>query len=553
MWLKRLEQYGKLARKIMEQYPAPPGSSTSDPLADLDKHLRLEGDALNFELGLCVGEDLSPAASTIALSLLEALESSKPYRCGFSNAQRGAFSHASIARLRKAGDLASALAMQEANVFGFWSSGHRPHEQHGLLREVNKYLDIYEEAAERYSKLHSDARLSESISLPPLHNLLLLAKQRAFPFLTCPIPVTESIEAEARDMLGRTLLHLALDLEFQWPDIRDPLNPLRASVRVPDMANKQDGLGRLPLLIACATKCQSATDILFHVTENRSLADRFGRTVMHHAVVAGNRDFLAHLGQCYADCAIEDASGLTPLGYAMNQRDFGMIEEFCKIMALTQTNTSELTNHLRSAVMSQDMRLATMLLDNGVSPHVRISSGLTLLSYAVKMGYYNTVQAILAWKPSPSYPPPTNLCFEDATEGAHTPLMHAAVKGHTDIARNLIAHHYWEEGSMARLDASERVNGWTALFYAAQGGFEDIIEALLDKSVDMETLDHNGYTAMHYAVAEGHHNVVRKFISYDGDRGRKLEHRWRTALLGLAEEKYHSSIITMLRDWKDSN
>jgi ankyrin repeat protein len=60
----------------------------------------------------------------------------------------------------------------------------------------------------------------------------------------------------------------------------------------------------------------------------------------------------------------------------------------------------------------------------------------------------------------------------------------------------------------ADVEAKDK-DGWTALIWAAQGGYEAMVRLLLDKRADVEAKDQYGWTALLWAAQEGHEAVVR--------------------------------------------
>jgi len=50
---------------------------------------------------------------------------------------------------------------------------------------------------------------------------------------------------------------------------------------------------------------------------------------------------------------------------------------------------------------------------------------------------------------------------------------------------------------------------WTALHYAANEGHGDILEALVEKCIDIEARTHQQRTVLHLAAARGHTDICR--------------------------------------------
>ena len=82
----------------------------------------------------------------------------------------------------------------------------------------------------------------------------------------------------------------------------------------------------------------------------------------------------------------------------------------------------------------------------------------------------------------------------------HTPLHHACLKEHKEIALQLIK-------AGAAIECKDN-NGRTPLHFASSLGVEKLIELGANK----ECQDNNGHTPLHYASSEGRQDVVAKLI-----------------------------------------
>jgi len=120
-----------------------------------------------------------------------------------------------------------------------------------------------------------------------------------------------------------------------------------------------------------------------------------------------------------------------------------------------------------------------------------------------------------------------------------TALMYASEKGYTDIVRLLIDNN-------AYVDAKDG-GGMTALMYASREGHVDIVRLLLDKNADVNTFDVGGDgTALVYASRKGHVDIVRLLLDKDAkDDGCMIA-------LMYASEKGYTDIVRLLID-KDTD
>lgn len=95
---------------------------------------------------------------------------------------------------------------------------------------------------------------------------------------------------------------------------------------------------------------------------------------------------------------------------------------------------------------------------------------------------------------------------EQRTAQDESPLMLAALKGLTDICRQLIAK-----------DADINKPGWTALHYAATNGHLDIMRLLLENHAYIDATSPNGTTPLMMAARYGTPSAVKLLLEADAD------------------------------------
>ncbi|HEX9879768.1 MAG TPA: ankyrin repeat domain-containing protein [Candidatus Binatia bacterium] len=136
-------------------------------------------------------------------------------------------------------------------------------------------------------------------------------------------------------------------------------------------------------------------------------------------------------------------------------------------------------------------------------------------------------------------------------EWGWTPLMHAALAGHTGVARSLMAAgaavNTKGEGGLTALSlaagvgqtevvklllgAAAEVNitdaeGWTALMYASERGYADVVKALAERHADIDARNKEGRTALNLAESQGHTEVV-DILRQAGASGGDVPHKTR--------------------------
>ncbi|HEX2543487.1 MAG TPA: ankyrin repeat domain-containing protein [Ramlibacter sp.] len=155
------------------------------------------------------------------------------------------------------------------------------------------------------------------------------------------------------------------------------------------------------------------------------------------------------------------------------------------------------------AIKRDDGRAITELLRRGFDPNALDPSGRTGLFIALHEGTLDAAQALIAW-------PKTNVEWRSAKD--ESPLMIAALKGHTDIVVKLIAR-----------DADVNKPGWTPLHYAATGGHVKIMQILIEEHAYINAESPNRTTPLMMAAKYGTPEAVKLLLAEGADPGVRNE------------------------------
>lgn len=137
------------------------------------------------------------------------------------------------------------------------------------------------------------------------------------------------------------------------------------------------------------------------------------------------------------------------------------------------------------------------LLARGFDPNTRNEKGAPGLYLALQEGALKVARVLID---SP------RLKAETRNAADESPLMMAALKGHVDLARQLI-----QKG------ADVNKPGWTPLHYAATGGHLDMIRLLLEEHAFIDAASPNGTTPLMMAAAYGSPESVKLLIESGAD------------------------------------
>lgn len=156
-----------------------------------------------------------------------------------------------------------------------------------------------------------------------------------------------------------------------------------------------------------------------------------------------------------------------------------------------------------NAIKKDDAATVKMLLDRGFDPNTVNPSGEHGLIAAVREPSLKVISVLLG---------SSKVNVEPRTEQDESPLMLAALKGLTDLCRQLIA-----------LGADVNKPGWTPLHYAATNGHLATMDLLLDEHAYIDAASPNGTTPLMMAAHYGTPAAVKLLLDGGADPALKNE------------------------------
>ncbi|WP_298926843.1 ankyrin repeat domain-containing protein [uncultured Ramlibacter sp.] len=153
------------------------------------------------------------------------------------------------------------------------------------------------------------------------------------------------------------------------------------------------------------------------------------------------------------------------------------------------------------AIKRDDPAAITALLRRGFDPNTPGPQGVVGLILAVREPSLKAADALLDW-------PKTNP--EPRSAEDESPLMLAALRGHTALAKKLIAR-----------GADVNKTGWAPLHYAATSGHLEIMRMLLENHAYIDAESPNGTTPLMMAAHYGTPAAVKLLLDGGADAGLK--------------------------------
>jgi ankyrin repeat protein len=150
-----------------------------------------------------------------------------------------------------------------------------------------------------------------------------------------------------------------------------------------------------------------------------------------------------------------------------------------------------------AALERDDVRTVEPLLQRGFDPNTVDPQGRHALLRALQKSSWAVAQLLLA-QPSTQ--------VEVRSSQDESPLMLAALKGQTEICRQLIAR-----------EADVNKPGWTPLHYAASNGDPELLRLLLDHFAYADAESPNGSTPLMMAAMYGSTEAVQLLLDAGAD------------------------------------
>jgi ankyrin repeat protein len=225
------------------------------------------------------------------------------------------------------------------------------------------------------------------------------------------------------------------------------------------------------------------------------VADELGRTLLHWAVIADNRNFVETILDHGATLDIIDNSGMTPLDWAIFSRKRAIAGLLIKRGADINKLDPAGRALLHRAVQDNNEEFVDLLLSCGARPEIQNNLGWTPLHLAAYRGRVKLMKKLLR----------AGADIEARTSSGMAAIHCAAGKGHLPASALLLKHDIALEVKDSR--------GNTPLHCAADGGWAEIAALLLRHGAHAAPKNDDRKTPLHLAVAGCHRETTALLIS----------------------------------------
>lgn len=364
------------------------------------------------------------------------------------------------------------------------------------------------------------------------------------------------LDINQKDENGMSALHWTVSNTIN--NLRERREILEALLEKPALeVNATNQQGDTPLMIAIRNNATDLVKILLQDPRvDLSHQNKHGKTAVSLAAEnteitellesANLQKMEAQKSQRLRSTTLANLSnadnGMTPLLTAIERNDHAAVTKLIALGAdVNEFNRVQFKETpLMLAATYGDAEMIDRLLSSGADPFSTDAAGDYALHYAARVGNTDTLEKLLAVRDF-------RMDVNQPGSAGYTPLMRAAMGGHTDTVTALLR----KGANMAQLNKSSN----TALIEAAQSGQTGTVQQLLDNGADIRHLNNTQSTAFLEAAEHGHIEVLKTLLSqFDKPELQNVinqsDAKGNTVLIKAAKQK-RPAVITYLTEFQE--
>ena len=295
-------------------------------------------------------------------------------------------------------------------------------------------------------------------------------------------------------------------------------------------------LGQTSLQIAVSQRHSDVVAALLTKGANPNTTSRLGWTALHFAVSGKDigTDLISKLIQFGVDVHASNDSGSTALFLAAERGSEAAVRLLLGAGARVDAKNTANSTPMHRAAQEGHLKVVKMLMEAGANPLAKKRRDITPLHLALENEHLDVAAQLL--EPTNADIPSINdyeeilhllamvgfaegitkalnypLCNLERADSEYqqSPLSHAAERGHESVVQVLL-----NRGA----DPNSLDNtGKSPLSWAAWGGYEVVARQLLRNGADIQSKDHQQWTALHFAVVIGNVPTVDFLLGMGAD------------------------------------
>lgn len=254
-------------------------------------------------------------------------------------------------------------------------------------------------------------------------------------------------------------------------------------------------------LLAIPTKASDAALIALYNSGYIDIHSRDeinGQTVLHKACISGRTTIVDLALKENVNPKVQDTYGRTALHYACLHNHVNLISKLVNksdsiLDALDKDNFSPLL----CSIITKHSSCVRILIDLGANTNAGDAEKFYIpLNFACQYGVYDAAKMILEQSAKDINEKENLHAMRPDAEGLY-PIHIAARAGHSQLIKLLTSYN-------ANVNEVDKLNKWTALFYAASEGHSQTVHELIEAEAIIDILDEEGHSPLYYATWEGH-------------------------------------------------
>ena len=237
-----------------------------------------------------------------------------------------------------------------------------------------------------------------------------------------------------------------------------------------------------------------------------------GYTALHRAAQEGYTEIVKLLLEYGADPLASNVRGKRAYDLSSN-------EEIKEILFKHVSKGKDLNIELLEASKGGDLEYAKWLIKKKTNPNITLYDGNTPLHLAAQQGHLNIVKLLL--------------------DNGADPLT-SNVEGYRP--HHLAATNEIKETLLEHISKEKNLN--YELTNACKDGDSEYVKWLIEKGVNINTLDSQGFSPLHWAIGKGNFELVELLLKHGADINLKAADT--TTPLHIAVQRSHTQIVDLL-------